>query len=202
MSALTSPYLWYTSRATGLVCLVLFSAVIVLGALVSNRVGGRRVGRFEISEIHRSLSLVAMVFLMVHVASTVFDTYVSTGLLSAVVPFVSSYDRVGVAIGTIAIDLMLAVWVSSLIRSRIRPQSWRYIHWLSWLAFVSAVLHAVLIGADTRKSWGIALSAVCVLAVLGAASWRALARPHRAGGRTALSPLTPALDPPPSRRLP
>ncbi|HEY1825766.1 MAG TPA: ferric reductase-like transmembrane domain-containing protein [Acidimicrobiales bacterium] len=189
MIALTSPYLWYISRATGLVTLVLFTFVIVLGTLVSNRVGGRRVGRFEVNELHRSLSLIAMVFLAIHVLTTVLDTYVATGLLSSIVPFVSRYDRFGVAVGTVSIDLMLAVWISSLAKSRVRPQSWRYIHWLSWLAFISAILHTFLIGSDARVSWGLALCSACAAVVAAAVLWRAFARPQRARGRTALSPL-------------
>jgi sulfoxide reductase heme-binding subunit YedZ len=150
--ALTSPYLWYTSRATGLVALVLITSVVVLGTLVSNRVGGKKIGRFEFNELHRSLSLVAMTFLLLHIVTTVIDTYAPTGWLSALVPFVSRYDRVGVAVGAVAIDLMIAVWASSLFKSRVQPQTWRYLHWLSWLAYVGAIAHTLLIGADTRNA--------------------------------------------------
>ncbi len=195
MIALTSPYLWYTSRATGLVALVLITSVVVLGTLVSNRVGGKKIGRFEFNELHRSLSLVAMTFLLLHIVTTVIDTYAPTGWLSALVPFVSRYDRVGVAVGAVAIDLMIAVWASSLFKSRVQPQTWRYLHWLSWLAYVGAIAHTLLIGADTRSAAGLALTAACAAAVLVAAVWRALTRPERAHRRTALSPLAPSTPP-------
>ena len=192
MIALTSPYLWYTSRATGLVALVLITIVVVLGTFVSNRVGGKTIGRFEFNELHRSLSLVAMTFLLLHIVTTVIDTYAPTGWLSAVVPFVSRYDRVGVAVGAVAIDLMIAVWASSLFKSRVQPQTWRYLHWLSWLAYIGAVAHTFLIGADTRSDAGLALTAACAAAVLVAAVWRTLTRPERVHRRTALSPLAPS----------
>jgi methionine sulfoxide reductase heme-binding subunit len=190
--ALTSPYLWYTSRATGIVALVLFTAVVALGTLVANRVGGKSVGRFELNEIHRSLSLVAMIFLVIHIVTTVLDTYAPTGWLSAVLPFASHYERLGVAIGAIAFDLMIAVWISSLLKTRVRHQSWRFIHWFSWLAFASAVLHAYLTGADTKNGAGLALVVACALVVLAAGVWRFIKRPARANGRTALSPLAGA----------
>ncbi len=192
MIALTSPYLWYTSRATGIVALVLFTAVVALGTLVANRVGGKSVGRFELNEIHRSLSLVAMIFLVIHIVTTVLDTYAPTGWLSAVLPFASHYERLGVAIGAIAFDLMIAVWISSLLKTRVRHQSWRFIHWFSWLAFASAVLHAYLTGADTKNGAGLALVVACALVVLAAGVWRFIKRPPRANGRTALSPLAGA----------
>ncbi|HWD95777.1 MAG TPA: ferric reductase-like transmembrane domain-containing protein [Acidimicrobiales bacterium] len=190
MIALTSPYLWYTSRATGIVALVLFTAVVALGALVANRAGGSSVGRFELNELHRSLSLVAMIFLVIHVVTTVMDTYAPTGWLSAVVPFASHYERIGVAIGAVAIDLMLAVWLSSLLKARIRNQSWRFIHWFSWIAFASAIIHAYLSGADTKNGAGLALVVLCAAVVLLAGVWRFIKRPPRANGRTALSPLS------------
>ena len=86
MIAFTSPYFWYTTRATGLVALVLFTIVVCLGAFVSNRVGGSAVGRFELNELHRSVSMVAMAFLVLHIVTTVVDSYVPTGWLSTIIP--------------------------------------------------------------------------------------------------------------------
>ena len=45
MIALTSPYLWYTARATGVVALVLLTLTVVLGTLVTTRVGGNATPR-------------------------------------------------------------------------------------------------------------------------------------------------------------
>jgi predicted ferric reductase len=189
MIALTSPYLWYTTRATGIVTLVLFTLVVALGTLVANRIGGTMVGRFELNELHRSVSIVAMVFLVIHILTTVADSYVSTGLISVIVPMTSTYKRVGVALGTVGFDLIVAVWLSSLLKVRIENRSWRFIHWFSWLAFIAAIVHSFLIGTDTRSGAGLVLVGVCAATVAAAALWRYVARPARASGRTALSPL-------------
>ncbi|HVB70744.1 MAG TPA: ferric reductase-like transmembrane domain-containing protein [Acidimicrobiales bacterium] len=190
MSALTSPYLWYSTRATGMVTMGLFTLVVVLGTFVANRVGGDRFGRFEINELHRSVSMVAIVFLAIHVITTVADSYVPTGVLSVVVPFTSAYRRVAVGVGAVSLDLLLAVWISSLLKARIANTSWRFIHWFSWMAFATALVHAYLTGTDARHGWGLALLVLCAASGLAAALWRFLARPTRAAGRTALSPLT------------
>jgi sulfoxide reductase heme-binding subunit YedZ len=187
--AFTSPYLWYTTRATGIVALVLFTLVVALGTLVANRIGGTMVGRFELNELHRSISIVAMVFLVIHILTTIVDSYVSTGLISVFVPLTSSYKRVAVALGAVAFDLIVAVWVSSLLKVRIANSSWRYIHWFSWLAFTAAIVHSYLTGTDTRDGAGLVLVILCATTVLVAALWRYFARPTRASGRTALSPL-------------
>jgi DMSO/TMAO reductase YedYZ heme-binding membrane subunit len=191
MIALTSPYLWYTTRATGLVALVLFTVVVCLGAFVSNRVGGTNVGRFELNELHRSVSMVAVAFLVLHILTTLLDSYVPTGWLSAVIPMTSSYKRLDVAIGTVAFDLILAVWASSLMKARIANGSWRFIHWFSWLAVVAAIVHGFLIGTDARSGIGLAVVISCSVVVVATALWRYLWRPTRSLGRTALSPLAP-----------
>ncbi len=189
MIAFTSPYFWYTTRATGFVALVLFTVVVSLGTFVANRIGGTYVGRFELNELHRSISMVAIVFLVVHIVSTLVDSFVPTGWFSAILPFTSKYEPVHVALGAIAFDLILAVWVSSLLKPRIANRSWRFIHWFSWLALVSALSHSFLTGTDSRGSWGLVIGIVCASVVLFAALWRFFARPTRAAGRTAFSPL-------------
>ena len=200
MTALTTPYLWYTTRATGLVALVLFTIVVSLGALVANRIGGSIVGRFELNELHRSLSIIAIVFLALHIITTVVDSFVATGWISIVVPFTSPYKRTAVAIGAIAFDLILAVWISSLLKVRIKNQTWRFIHWFSWLAVASALAHGFLAGTDARHGLGLFVVAACTLVVALAGLWRFFARPTRAAGRTALSPLAAAALP--ERRAP
>ncbi len=195
MIALTSPYLWYATRATGYVSMVLFTAVVVLGSLVALRVGGTFVGRFELNELHRSLSMVAMAFLAIHVATTVADSYVSTGVISAVVPLTSAYRRLGVSFGAIAVDLLLAVWVSSLLKVRIKNHVWRFIHWFSWIGVSASVLHAVQTGTDAGHGVGFDLAIACAVLMAIAGGLRLALRPARAAGRTALSPLKPAATP-------
>ena len=201
MIALTTPYLWYATRATGIVALLLFTAVVCLGTLVANRVGGTFIGRFEVNEVHRSLSMVAVVFLLFHIVTTVLDSFVSTGLVSSVIPMTSSYKRVPVALGTVSFDLILAVWISSLLKLRVKNQTWRFIHWFSWLAYAISLVHVYLTGTDTHKGIGTLLVLGCAGVVALAGVWRYLGRPTRAAGRTALSPLaSPPV--PPRPRLP
>ena len=80
MSGITSSTaLWYASRATGIVCLVLLTAVMLLGILVNRQ--GRLPGlpRFAVTGLHRNLSLLAVGFLAVHVATAIADPFVTIG---------------------------------------------------------------------------------------------------------------------------
>jgi len=189
MIALATPYLWYTTRATGIVALILFTLVVSLGTLVANRIGGTIVGRFEINELHRSLSIVAMIFLVLHILTTVLDNYVSTGLISAFIPMTSAYKRVAITFGAVAFDLIVAVWISSLLKLRVANSTWRFIHWFSWIGFATALVHAYMSGTDARSGVGLLLVGACGGVMVLAALWRFIGRPTRAAGRTALSPL-------------
>jgi DMSO/TMAO reductase YedYZ heme-binding membrane subunit len=137
------------------------------------------------------------VFLVIHILTTVLDSYVSTGLISAIIPMTSSYKRVAIAVGAVGFDLILAVWISSLLKLHIKNRSWRFIHWFSWMAFATALVHAYLSGTDARHGIGLAVIIACAFTVVLAALWRFFGRPTRAAGRTALSPLARAKNPVP-----
>ena len=192
MSAFVSPYFWYTTRATGVVALILLTLVVTLGTLVANRIGGTIVGRFEVNELHRSISIVAVIFLAIHIATTVVDSYVPTGWVSAFVPMTSAYRRLPIALGAVAFDLLLAVWISSLLKVRIANKTWRFIHWFSWLSYATALVHVYTSGTDTKGGVGLLVVVACAAVVLAAGVWRFLGRPSRAAGRTALTPLAMA----------
>ncbi len=185
-AATTSQLLWYTTRATGLVALVLLTASVVIGVLTSVRFRTRAWPRFTFQDLHRRISLLAVVFVALHVITTVSDSFAPIGWVSAVVPFTSPYRRLWLGLGTVAVDLLLAVTISSLLRQRIRPGSWRALHWLAYASWPLAVFHGLGTGTDPHLGWVMALVVACVAAVLGAVGWRLVAGwPARAGVRVA-----------------
>jgi len=169
---MSSPVLWYVARATGLVAMVLLTATMVLGLLTATRVSNRFWPRFATQELHRRVSLTTLVFLAGHILSTVLDTYVHVGWAAVVVPFASPYKRLWVGVGAIAVDLLLAVAASSLLRARIPARTWRSLHWLAYLCWPVALLHGFAIGTDMRLAWVEGLTLGCVAAVVVAGAFR------------------------------
>src|SRR5690348_2900464 len=82
--------LWYLTRATGVSALVLLTVVVVLGVLGSVRFSWPSWPRFLTAGLHRNVSLLVLVFVGLHVVTTVLDPYAPIGWASAVVPFVSA----------------------------------------------------------------------------------------------------------------
>ena len=185
-AATSSQLLWYTTRATGIVALVLLSASMVLGLLTTLRVRTRTWPRFTLQDLHRRLSLLAVVFVALHVITTVSDSFAPIGWISVVVPFTSSYRRLWLGLGTVSVDFFLAITVSSLLRHKINPRTWRALHWLAYASWPLAVVHGLGTGTDPHLQWVILLVVGCVAAVLAAVAWRLLSGwPARAAVRVA-----------------
>ena len=168
-------WLWFLSRSSGVVLLVLFTAVMVLGAATRLGWAPRRWPRFVTAELHRTLSLFAVALLILHVVTAVADRYVSIGWAATAIPFLSPYRTAAIGLGTLAVDLGAAVLLTSLVRHRLGLRAWRAVHWLAYLAWPAAFGHALSAGGDLRTWWvtavtwgSAAVAAVAVAARLAA----------------------------------
>jgi methionine sulfoxide reductase heme-binding subunit len=182
-----STALWYASRSTGVVALVMLTAVIVLGILVNRQRGLPGLPRFATTSLHRSLSLLAVAFVAVHVVTAIADPFVTIGLAATVIPFTSPYETFWLGLGAVAIDLMIALIVTSLLRARIGRRTWRGVHWLAYAAWPVALAHSVGSSTDMQHGYLLWLAAGCTAAVVAAAGWRLLdaARAPRPSARPA-----------------
>jgi methionine sulfoxide reductase heme-binding subunit len=176
--------LWYATRATGVVALVLLTGTVVLGIASTARFAAPGWPRVVIAGLHRNLSLLVIGFVAIHVLSTVLDGYAPIGLASAVIPFSSPYRVFWLGLGTVAFDLLLAVTLTSLLRDRLSYRGWRAVHWLGYACWPVALWHGLGTGTDSRLPWLLALDALCVTCVAAAIWWR-LSLTGPGPGRTA-----------------
>jgi methionine sulfoxide reductase heme-binding subunit len=168
--------LWYTTRGAGAVSLVLLSAVVVLGVLSSLRFEAPSWPRFLTTGLHRNLALTAVVFLALHIVTAVVDPFTHLGWVAAIVPFSSYYRTFWLGLGVIAIELLLAITVTSLVRDLIGHSAWRVIHWLSYASWPIAVVHGFGTGTDTWAGWMLAIDVICIGAVVIAVGARLMLR--------------------------
>jgi methionine sulfoxide reductase heme-binding subunit len=164
--------LWYATRATGVVALVLLTVTVILGIAGTARFAAPGLPRVVTAGLHRNVSLLVLGFVVVHVLTTVLDGYVRIGLVSAVVPFDSPYRGFWLGLGAVAFDLLLAVALTSLVRDRLPYRAWRSVHWLAYACWPIALSHGLGTGTDRRLSWLLALDALCVTGVACAVWWR------------------------------
>lgn len=164
--------LWYASRATGVVSLILLSLVLILGMLVNRQ--GRLPGlpAFAVTGLHRGISLLSVVFVALHVATAIADPYVTIRLVAAAIPFTSGYQPFWLGLGAVSLDLAAALIVTSLLRSRLPRRTWRGVHWLAYAAWPVAFAHSLGAGPDLGSGWLREVAIACAAGVGAALLWR------------------------------
>jgi sulfoxide reductase heme-binding subunit YedZ len=171
IAAAGTPALWYLTRGTGLVTLLLLTGSVVLGILQVLRWSPRG-PRFVVVTLHRAVSLLVVALLAVHVLTAVLDPFAPIRLLDVVLPFGGAYRPLWLGLGALALDLLLALTVTSLLRRRLGLRAWRGVHWLAYACWPVALVHAWGTGSDTRSTWMLATTLGCVVLVLAAVAWR------------------------------
>jgi len=206
----SSPLDWYVTRAAGIVAYILLTAVVVAGVTTASR---RRppLPRFAMVDIHRFASLLAGVFVTVHVAAIAIDAFLPFSIGQLVVPFTSTYRPVWVGLGIVATELLIALAVSNRLRHRLGASIWKRLHFLNFVVWIAATVHGMGAGTDARSPWAVMTYAAAVGAVTTACALR-VSRAHPlswaraaplglllaaagAGGALALSPARSTASP-------
>jgi predicted ferric reductase len=169
---------WYLTRGTGAAGLVLLTLTLVLGVVNVRRWAPRGLQRFLVDDLHRTLGLLVVVLLAVHVASSVLSSFVAISVIDVLVPFVGSYHPFWVGLGALALDLLAALILTSLLRARIGPRAWRAVHWAAYACWPVAVVHGIGMGTDA-SGWLLWLTIGCV-ALVGVALTARVASPKEA----------------------
>jgi methionine sulfoxide reductase heme-binding subunit len=155
---------WYLTRGTGAASLVLLTLTLVLGIVNVRRWAPRGLQRFLVDDLHRTLGLLVVVLVAVHVATSVFSSFVSISVIDALVPFVGSYHPFWLGLGALSLDLLAALIVTSLLRARIGLRAWRAVHWVAYACWPIAVVHGIGMGTDA-SGWLLWLTLGCVALV-------------------------------------
>jgi len=167
--------LWFATRGSGIVSMLLFSVVVVLGILTTMRWQARGWPRFLTAELHRTISLLSVVFIVAHIATSVLDPFAKLGIESALIPFASPYRPLWVGLGVLSMDIGIAVIVTSLLKSHVGQRTWRAVHWIAYASWPLAILHTIGSGSDASAQWMLGVDVLCIGMVVLALAWRVLA---------------------------
>ena len=161
-----SKTLWFATRGSGTVAFITLTATVVLGILGTQRLERLRVPQFLIAGLHRNLTLLALAVLGVHIGTSVADTYAPVGVKDAFIPFTSAYRPIWLGLGALAFDLLLALTITSLLRTRIGLRRWKALHWFAYAAWPVALVHALGTGSDAQFGWMQALGVIATVIVV------------------------------------
>ena len=172
---MSTQLLWFATRGSGIVSMLLFSAVMVLGILTTMRWQSTGWPRFLTAELHRTVSLLSVAFILAHIVTSILDPFAKLGIQAALIPFASTYRPLWVGLGVLSMDIGIAVLVTSLLKARIGQRVWRLVHWLAYASWPLAILHTIGSGSDASAPWMFAIDIVCLGSVGLALIWRILA---------------------------
>ena len=159
-------WLWYATRGLGAATLIVLTCTVVLGIVTATRWIGRATPGFVAADLHRNLSLLALVLLLAHIVTTVLDPFAHISVRDVVIPVGASYRPIWLGLGVAAAEILVAVIVTSIFRDRVGPRLWRFVHWGAYASWPVAVVHGLGTGSDARAPWLIGVVTGCVAAVV------------------------------------
>jgi len=143
---------WYASRSSGIIAWVLITLSIVWGLSLSTRVTGNKPTPAWLLDLHRMLGGLSVIFTAIHLGGLMADSYMDFGVVDFLVPFsFQEYKPGAVAVGVVALYLMMAIQLSSMFMRKLPRKVWRYIHFSSWPLFVMATWHGLWAGSDVQN---------------------------------------------------
>ena len=157
---------WYTTRGLGIATLIVLTATVVLGIGTVMRWSAEATPGFVVADLHRNLSLLALVLILGHVATSVLDPYAHITVRDAIIPFGAAYRPIWLGLGVAAAEILVAIAASSLLRRFVGVSIWRLIHWAAYASWPLSVVHGLGTGSDAQAPWMIGVVASCVAAVV------------------------------------
>ncbi|CAN5663660.1 hypothetical protein BH09ACT8_BH09ACT8_15090 [soil metagenome] len=169
---MTSEALWALGRGTGITALGFLTVSLALGIATRSGRPLLVLPRFAVADVHRFAALAGTLLVALHLALLFADPYAQLRLVDFVVPFVGTYRPLWQGLGTLTVDLLLVVIVTSLLRHRLGLRIFRFVHWTAYAMWPIALAHGLGNGTDSGRAWFLLFAGCCVLAVTGALAWR------------------------------
>ncbi|MDQ2934275.1 MAG: ferric reductase-like transmembrane domain-containing protein [Chloroflexota bacterium] len=166
---------WEIARVGGLLAYLLASGSVAIGILLSLKLRSSRWPRFLTTELHRFVTVLALVFTGIHGVAVWVDPFTGFAAAEVLVPLASHYRPLWLAFGIVGGYLLLAVWASEYVRRWIGYGWWRRFHYLAFAVFALATVHGLGSGSDTRQPWALGLYAASTGSVLALTAWRLVA---------------------------
>lgn len=148
------PWVWYLSRATGILAFIFLWFSVFLGLAIRNPMLKKLVKPIYSFDFHCFLAATATFWAFVHATSLIFHKEFPLGMKDVFVPFYSHTTLVSpffMSLGIMAFYGMVILVVTSYIRKHLGHRLWRVMHFLSPVAFLFVVFHGFYNGTDMKN---------------------------------------------------
>jgi predicted ferric reductase len=145
---------WYLSRGSAIIAYIFLWASMAFGLLITNKMARLWPGGPAATAMHEYVSLLGLGFAMFHALILMGDHYIHYNLVQILLPFASyGYKPYWVGLGQVGFYIMAAVTASFYLRKRLGGQTWRLVHYASFVAFLFAMIHGMASGTDSSTPW-------------------------------------------------
>lgn len=157
------PWLWISARSLGLLAWLAASATVDMGILLARRAASDAP---RVHRLHGSLVVLTLVLTLGHIAALLPDDYAQLSLWDVVIPGLYGPNRLYAAAGSLAFLIVTTVAISALLRKKLRPATWRKIHWLAYAVWPLATAHYIMMGTDAMAFWSLVMIALVAITLM------------------------------------
>jgi len=161
-------FLWVLARVAGLASYASLAMALLTGIALRTAVLEWLGSNRALRSLHEYTTVLWIPMGVVHVGALLLDQTARIGLIDVVLPFLTRYGSLAIGLGTLAVDLLIVVTITALLKRRFQPGLWRWLHRLAYVAFAFVFLHAILSGTDfsdpavSAITWGAAAGLVAL----------------------------------------
>jgi predicted ferric reductase len=181
---------WYLARSSGMVAWGLLTLATLWGVFLSSGILGDRRRPAWLLSLHRWLGGLSVVFVGIHLAGLMLDSYVEFSWVDLLIPGTSEWRPVAVAFGVVGLYLLVAVEGTSLLMKKLPKRLWKQIHMTSFALFWLVSIHGALAGADATARWYQVASVTMIGSVMLVALYRFLVGHRRSALKRPVAPVS------------
>jgi sulfoxide reductase heme-binding subunit YedZ len=173
------------AATVGFISLFLLWAAVVLGLILRNAWASTRFRHSTVLATHHTVALLGLTLGVVHTVVQLAAPLGHVRVIDEIVPFLNPVDPIGLGVGLVGLEIMIAAAASIAIQRRLGYSRWRALHALTYVAYMLVVGHVLLSGSDTSPNyvWGpVMLSFISVLGLWALSTpwlqsrWQSMAR--------------------------
>ena len=142
---------WYTARAGGLTAWWLVALTVFWGLMLSTRVTRGKPTPAWLLDLHRFMGGLAVIFTLVHIAGLMGDKWIKLQVADLLIPMHAKFKPGALAWGVIAVYLMVAIELTSLVMKHLPRKLWRAIHSTAFVLFLMSTVHAFAAGSESKN---------------------------------------------------
>jgi predicted ferric reductase len=145
---------WYLSRSTAFVAMGMLWASMMLGVGITNKMARLWPGAPAAFALHEYLSLLGLGFAAFHGLILLGDQFSNFSLFQILIPFATTnYFPFWVGLGQLGFYAWAILVASFYVRKHIGQRTWRVLHYVSFLAYLGALVHGLASGTDSSLGW-------------------------------------------------